>query len=109
MYNYVWLVNRIFLPGFLNSLVGIISTLANVYNVQHGEFSTTSRVTIIVIAASAVTCGVLTMFYSLCKLRTVKKQHDREIGKERAGKHGEGILAEIKSKAMEKQPEPGMI
>jgi len=109
MHNYVWLVNRIFLPGLLNSLAGMISTLANVYGVQHGEFSTTSKITIAVTTASAFVCGVLTLFYSLLKLRNVKKQHDREVGKERAGKHGEGILAEIRNKAVEKEPEPGMI
>jgi len=96
-------------PGLLNSLAGIISTLTNVYGVQHGEFSTTSKVTIAVTTGSAFVCGVLTLFYSLWKLRNVKKQHDREVGKERAGKHGEGILAEIRSKAAEKEPEPGMI
>lgn len=130
MYNYVWLVNRIFLcvsselrpvelqidnltvinsPGLLNSLAGIISTLVNVYGVQHGDFSTTSKVTIVVTSVSALTCGILTLFYSLWKLRRVKRRHDHEIGKERAGRHGEGIVEQMKRKAQEKQPEPGMV
>lgn len=96
-------------PGLLNSLAGIISTLANVYGAQHGDFSTTSKVTIIVTGASALICGVLTLYYSLWKLRRVKKRHDREIGKERAGRHGEGIVEQMKRKAQERQPEPGMV
>ncbi|KUJ15806.1 uncharacterized protein LY89DRAFT_558395, partial [Mollisia scopiformis] len=34
--NYVWLLNRIFLPGCLNSFAGLISTLINVYSQQGG-------------------------------------------------------------------------
>jgi hypothetical protein len=52
---------------------------------------------------------VLTLYYSLWKLRKVKKRHDREIGKERVGRHGEGIVEQMKRKAKEKEPEPGMV
>lgn len=34
--NYVWLLNKIFLPGSLNSFAGLISTLINVYSQQGG-------------------------------------------------------------------------
>ncbi|KAJ7182718.1 hypothetical protein C8R43DRAFT_1229019 [Mycena crocata] len=96
------------LPGALNSLGGIISTLVNVYGGQHGVFVTTSRVTIIVTVAAAVLCGALTLTYSLFMLKNVKKADDRQVGQERAGKHGEGILEGIKRKAGEIQPEAGM-
>lgn len=109
MYNYVWLVNRIFLPGLLNSLAGLISTIANIYGVQHGEFSTTSKITMVVTAVSTLICGVVTLYYSLWKLRRVKQKHDREIGKERAGRRGEGMVEQVKRKAAEKEPEAGMI
>ncbi|RDB26836.1 hypothetical protein Hypma_005368 [Hypsizygus marmoreus] len=109
MYNYVWLVNRIFLPGLLNSLAGLISTIANIYGVQHGEFSTTSKTTIIVTGVSTFICGVGTLFYSLWKIRRVKKRHDQEIGKERAGRHGEGFVEKMERKAKERQTEPGTI
>ncbi|KAJ7088634.1 hypothetical protein C8R44DRAFT_751746 [Mycena epipterygia] len=107
--NYIWLNNRIFLPGALNSLAGIISTLVNVYGVQHGVFVTTSKVTIIVTVAAAVACGGLTLTYSLFMLKNVKKAHNRQVGRERAGKHGEGILEEMKRKAHEIEPEAGMV
>lgn len=108
MYNYIWLTNRIFLPGFLNSLAGVITTLANVFGVQHGEFSTTSKVTIIVTGASTVACGALTLYYSLWKIRRVKNRHDKEVGREKSGRHGEGMVQQLKRKANEPEPEPRM-
>ncbi|KAF7312680.1 hypothetical protein MIND_00282400 [Mycena indigotica] len=88
--NYVWLVNRIFLPGLLNSLAGVVSTLASVYGAQDGTFSIASVSTITVTSASAGVCGLLTAFYMFVLIRNLKKQHDRQVGKQRAGKHGEG-------------------
>lgn len=93
----------------MNSLAGIISTLANVYGVQHGEFSTPSKITIAVTGATTLVCGILVMFYGFWKLSGVKKRHDRTVGKERAGKHGEGIIDQAKRKANETEPEAGMI
>jgi hypothetical protein len=36
--NFVWLLNKIFLPGSLNSFAGLISTLINVYSQQGGTW-----------------------------------------------------------------------
>jgi hypothetical protein len=36
--NFVWLLNKIFLPGCLNSFAGLISTLINVYSQQGGNW-----------------------------------------------------------------------
>lgn len=83
-------------PGVLNSLAGLIGTIVNVYGVQHGEFSTTSTSTLVVTAVITVICGGLTGFYSLWKLRRVKKRHERTVGKEKAGKFGEGIVEGVK-------------
>ncbi|KAF8628853.1 hypothetical protein AX17_005913 [Amanita inopinata Kibby_2008] len=126
--NYLWLVNKIFLyvvlspsstgftyswllscsPGLLNSLAGIISTIANVYGVQHGQFSVTSKVTIIVTTVISFVCGTLTLWYTLWKIRRVKKKHDKAVGKEGVGKHGEGIVERIKRKANEQTMAVGM-
>ncbi|KAF1354325.1 hypothetical protein EJ07DRAFT_133157 [Lizonia empirigonia] len=35
--NYVWVINRIFLPSLLNSVAGLVSTLVNVYSAQDGK------------------------------------------------------------------------
>ncbi|KAF8880561.1 hypothetical protein BD779DRAFT_1473841 [Infundibulicybe gibba] len=96
--NYVWLVNRIFIcntktsPGTLNSLTGVISTLVNVYGAQHREFSTTSKITIIVTGASTLVCGAIALVYSLWKLQGVKRQHDKELGEERVDEDEPGCL-----------------
>lgn len=90
--NYVWIVNRIFVPGLLNSLAGVISVLSNIYGVQHGTYSTTSESAIIVTVAVAVVCGCLILLYQFWLLRNIKKEHNREVGMEHAGEHGEGVL-----------------
>jgi hypothetical protein len=36
--NYVWVINRIFMPALLNSLAGLVSTLVNVYSAQDGMY-----------------------------------------------------------------------
>lgn len=41
--NYVWLLNRLFLPGLMNGLAGLISTLVTVYTQQHGDWSVVSQ------------------------------------------------------------------
>ncbi|CCM02134.1 uncharacterized protein FIBRA_04211 [Fibroporia radiculosa] len=95
--NYIWITNRIFVPGFLNSITGIISTLTSVYGAQAGVFGATAKSTIIVTGVIAVICGLLVIIYQFWLLRTVKKEHDHQIGKERAGMHGEGIVGEKKT------------
>ncbi|OAX43436.1 hypothetical protein K503DRAFT_681200 [Rhizopogon vinicolor AM-OR11-026] len=90
--NYVWIVNRIFVPGLLNSLAGIISVLSNIYGVQNGTYSTPGKSAIIVTVAVTVVCGCLVFVYYFWLLRNIKKEHDREVGVEVAGKHGEGVV-----------------
>ncbi|KNZ75906.1 hypothetical protein J132_00919 [Termitomyces sp. J132] len=98
MDNYLWLVSSIFMPGFLNSLAGLISTIASIFGAQHGDFSTTGKVTIVVTAVSSLINGVLALYYTLWKIRRVKQRHDREVGTERAGKHGGGMTEKMKRK-----------
>ena len=81
-----------FRPGAANSLTGFISTIANVYGAQHGELSTTSKVTIIVTAGSTGVLGTLTVIYTFWLVKRVKSRYDRTVGKQRAGRHGEGVV-----------------
>jgi hypothetical protein len=37
--NYVWVINRIFLPALLNSLAGLVGTFVNVYSAQDGTLA----------------------------------------------------------------------
>jgi hypothetical protein len=80
--NYVWLLQRIFLPGCLNSLAGFISTLISVYSQQNGNWSITARVTEIVIGSCMVVTGCLFGVYNWVMLRSVKKEHERQMGTE---------------------------
>ncbi|KAF8908163.1 hypothetical protein CPB84DRAFT_1767462, partial [Gymnopilus junonius] len=79
-------------PGFLNSLAGLLSTLASLFGAQHGQLSTTSKSTLIVTSAATGVLGILSGFYMFWLIRRVKARHDREVGKERAGKYGEGVV-----------------
>lgn len=75
--NYVWLVNRIFLPGSLNSLAGLISTLVNVYTQQDGAWSLTAKVTAIVTGSCMAVTAVLLLLYNMWYLDRVRKDHSR--------------------------------
>ncbi|OPB43631.1 hypothetical protein A0O28_0099190 [Trichoderma guizhouense] len=74
--NYVWIVNKLFLPGMTNSLAGLVSTLIGVYSQQHGTWSITARITAIAEGASLVVCGGLFAFCRLALLSKVKESHE---------------------------------
>ena len=76
--NYVWIINRIFLPGALNSLAGIISTIVNVHTAQRGKYSLTAIVSVTVTAVSAVVNGTLWLVYSNWALKRVQEMHAKE-------------------------------
>ncbi|KAK7006197.1 hypothetical protein R3P38DRAFT_3037254 [Favolaschia claudopus] len=97
--NYIWCLNRVFLPGFMNSLAGVLSTVASIFGTQDATLSISSTSTIIVTSSIAGICGILTLFYMFVLIRRIKKQHDEEVGKQRAGKHGEGLTDLSKRKA----------
>jgi len=98
--NYVWIINRIFLPGLLNGLTGLISTFVNIYTAQNGDYSITAEVTIIVTGATAVISGVLFIIYSTFILARVKKAHEREIAMTGEGPH-ESILDKVRKPALD--------
>ncbi|CAO2651458.1 Nn.00g040280.m01.CDS01 [Neocucurbitaria sp. VM-36] len=77
--NYVWVINRIFLPALLNSIAGLVSTVVNVYSAQDGQYSVTATVTIIVTSACSVVAAALFLLYNTVMLRLVKRKHEREI------------------------------
>lgn len=74
--NYVWIVNKLFLPGMTNSLAGLVSTLIGVYSQQHGTWSITARTTAITEGASLAVCGGLFLFCRMLLLRKVKETHE---------------------------------
>ncbi|KAF2270194.1 hypothetical protein CC78DRAFT_574323 [Lojkania enalia] len=76
--NYIWVINRIFLPALMNSIAGLISTLVNIYSAQDGQYSVTAKVTIIVTAVCSVVTAALFLLYNSVMLELVKRKHARE-------------------------------
>lgn len=90
--NYIWLLNRIFLPSTTNALAGLISSLITVYTQNNGEWSLMAKVTAAVEAGDLVICGSL-FVVSTIMLKWVKRKHRKEIGKyEEQKEDDEGIL-----------------
>jgi hypothetical protein len=104
--NFVWLLNKIFLPGCLNSLAGLISTLINVYSQQSGAWSITARVTAIVTGSVMVITGCLFAIYNFGILGRVKRRHGREMD---VGFGREGLVEKIDRKVREPALEPGSV
>ncbi|KAH5469558.1 hypothetical protein HBI22_195600 [Parastagonospora nodorum] len=77
--NYVWVINRIFLPALLNSIAGLVSTLVNIYSAQDGQYSVTAKVTVVVTAACSAVAALLFLLYNMVMLKLVKRKHEREI------------------------------
>lgn len=106
--NYVWICNRVFLPGTLNALAGLLSTIVNVYTAQNHQWSITAKVSAIVEAGCLAICGALFIFYSNWMLARVRKEHHQAFST--TGDHDDvGIVEKVKRKAKQPTREPGMI
>lgn len=104
--NYVWLLNRLFLPAVMNGLAGLISTLVTVYTTQDGDWSVTAKVSAIVEGACAgIGCALFVLFNNLL-LKRVKRKHGEAQAKARAD---EGFLEKAERKLKEPALEPGSV
>ncbi|KAH7326328.1 hypothetical protein B0I35DRAFT_449038 [Stachybotrys elegans] len=79
--NYIWLLNKLLLPGATNGLAGLISTLIGVYSQQDGEWNITALVTAIVEASCVVICGMLFIIFKAILLRSVQRKHGEKMKK----------------------------
>ncbi|KAI9730633.1 MAG: hypothetical protein M1818_008115 [Claussenomyces sp. TS43310] len=104
--NYVWLLNKIFLPGCLNSLTGLISTLINIYSQQNGDWSVMAKVTAIVTGTSMVVLGGLFVIYNNGVLKRVKKSHSRDM---QQSYDDENFVEKVERKIKEPALEPGSV
>lgn len=73
--NYVWMLNKMIIPGIANCLAGLISTLVGVYSQQHGVWSVTAKVTAIVEGACLAVAGGLFLLLEGFLLRKVRENH----------------------------------
>ncbi|GAO19767.1 uncharacterized protein UV8b_04827 [Ustilaginoidea virens] len=78
--NYVWLLNKLVMPGVANCLAGLISTLVGVYSQQRGDWSVMAEVTAIVEGACLALAGGLFLFFESFLLRRVRKDHGTHYG-----------------------------
>ncbi|KAG6000708.1 hypothetical protein E4U21_005097 [Claviceps maximensis] len=78
--NYVWMLNKLIMPGVANCLAGLISTLVGVYSQQHGVWSVTAKVTAIVEGTCLAVAGALFLFFEQVLLRKVRDHHERYYG-----------------------------
>lgn len=73
--NYVWLLNRLYMPGTLNALAGLISTLTSIYSQHGGTWSVTAKVAVSVESITFVFYLVLFLTYKTLLLNKVKEEH----------------------------------
>ena len=74
--NYAWLVDSIFIPGWLSGLSGLISTFVDIYANKNGAYNAASIASVGVTGGCAVIFGFLAAIYSFWLLRGLKKDHD---------------------------------
>lgn len=107
--NYVWLLNRLFLPGATNSVAGLISTLVGVYTQQDGVWSIMAKVTAIVEGSCLVACGGLFLIFERYLLRKVRRSHGSHYDNDEEAHAGEGFKEKIERKAKEPGMDPGSV
>lgn len=73
--NYVWLLNKLLIPGIANCLAGLISTLVGVYSNQSGVWSPMAKVTAIVEGACLGISLALFLLFERYLLKRVKESH----------------------------------
>lgn len=87
MHNYVWVLNKLFLPGAANCAAGLVSTLIGVYAQQKGVWSISAKVTAIVEGCGLFICGAVWYVvdhYFLCKVKETHGTHYDEWPKRRS-------------------------
>lgn len=87
--NYIWLLNRLYIPGAMNAAVGLAGTLAAVYTQQGGAWTATSAAAAGVEAACLIACAGLFVLFNNVLLRRARRLHEstadeksREAGRE---------------------------
>ncbi|KAM7210617.1 hypothetical protein V8F06_014007 [Rhypophila decipiens] len=81
--NYVWLLNKLYMPlvlKFLNGLAGVISTLTNVYSQQKGEWRTQAIVAVTVEGSVLCCAAALFGLYNFWLLDKINDEHALQAG-----------------------------
>ncbi|KAL2017990.1 hypothetical protein VTK56DRAFT_1370 [Thermocarpiscus australiensis] len=77
--NYVWLLNKLYMPLILNSLAGLLATVTSVYAQQAGDWSTQATITAI-LEASILGVNMLFFFvYNYWLLQRIRDDHEETV------------------------------
>ncbi|KAK3301309.1 uncharacterized protein B0H64DRAFT_438394 [Chaetomium fimeti] len=77
--NYVWLLNKLYLPLILNALAGLIATITSVYTQQAGEWGP-QAVTTAVVEAIILAMGIILFFvYNYWLLQRMRSDHEEAV------------------------------
>ncbi|KAK0658924.1 hypothetical protein QBC41DRAFT_369073 [Cercophora samala] len=74
--NYVWLLNKLYLPLVMYSVVGLVGTVVGVYAVQNGEWSTQAIIAGILEAVEMVVGGLLFGVYNVWLVQRVRQEEE---------------------------------
>ncbi|SPQ22153.1 2a480a41-21f9-4083-ad49-37d2db8d5f7e [Thermothielavioides terrestris] len=77
--NYVWLLNKLYLPLVFNALAGVLTTVTNVYTQQVGEWSTQAIIAIVIEASVLGTSFILFVVYNYWLLRRVRSEYEEQL------------------------------
>ncbi|KAL8371682.1 hypothetical protein RB595_001470 [Gaeumannomyces hyphopodioides] len=97
--NYVWLLNRVYMPGALSGFVGGLATVTSVYAHAAGFWSPPAMAAAAVEAALCLLCGALFIVYNNLLLGRVKRDHDSSGGEKLHGRGSASDEAEGKGEA----------
>jgi uncharacterized membrane protein YgdD (TMEM256/DUF423 family) len=78
--NYVWLLNKLYLPLVLNALAGLLATLVSVYTQQASEWSTQAIITVVIEGSIFVVNVVLFFVYNYWLLQRLRNDHEEAVG-----------------------------
>lgn len=81
--NYIWLMNRVYLPLLLNSLAGLIATLVIVHVQHRWYWGICALVTVSVEGASLAVSLVLFVLYDYWLIAKLKREHYRQTSRKR--------------------------
>ncbi|RMZ92314.1 hypothetical protein DV736_g444, partial [Chaetothyriales sp. CBS 134916] len=106
-HNYVWLLNRIFLPVTLNAAAGLLTTVLNVYTAQKGVWSRSAKIAGSVTGGCLGVAGTVFVLYNFWALEKVRDLHEREFDPEgwerkQNKKKREGMIDKVRRKLHEK-------
>ncbi|CAG8428386.1 unnamed protein product [Penicillium salamii] len=72
--NYIWLINRLFIPTLLNAFVGLLTIVINICTARYGDVFIMALLAIITIGLLATSSFTLTIMYKR-KLKRLRDEH----------------------------------